>query len=150
MALCNPCGPGQSPARAFHNATELLHHYHHDAELPQPLLSTHARLLCCCSDTISLPVYSFLNGSKIRDYFLKSHPPGSSFAEIHPLKIPVRQLECKQKNTTLQAPGKIFIELPHPVSPLFVPTQSSSTLQGGSYELRKGLGSKKKSRKRME
>lgn len=35
------------------------------------------------------------------------------------------------------------MKVPHPVSPLFVPTQSSSTLKGGSYELKGGSGLKK-------
>ena len=82
-----------------------------------------------------------------RSDFLKSHPPRSNFAEIPPLKIPIGQLQHRQENATLQPPGKIFKKVPHLVSPLFVPTQSSSTLQEGSYELRKGSGSKKKTQK---
>ena len=116
-------------------------------ELPPTLLITIARFLCCCGDAIFLPVCSFLNRSKIRANFLKSHPWGSNFPEIYPLKIPVGQLQCKQKNAILQAPGQIFMKVPHPVSPLFVPTQSSSTLKGGSYELKGGSDPKKKSGK---
>lgn len=103
-----------------------------------------ARLLCCWSGTICLPTYSFFNGSETRDCFLKSHPPGSNFAERHPLKIQVGQLQHRQKNATLQAPGRIFIKIHYPAGPLFVPTQSTSTLKGGSCELREDSGSKKK------
>lgn len=102
----------------------------------------------CCYDTILLPVCKVFNGSKIRTYFLKSHPPGPSFPEICPLKIPIGRLQCKQKNAFLQAPGKIFMKVPHLVSPLFVPTQHSSTLQGGSCELKGSSGPKRKAQKK--
>ena len=90
--------PWQPPAPStMVSGTTWLHHECRDAESPSTLLITRARLLCCFSDAIFLPVCNFLNGSKIRAYFLKSHPRASNFPEIPPLQIPVGQLQCKQK-----------------------------------------------------
>lgn len=78
-------------------STTFLRHWHQDEESLLPPLIVHARLICCCSDTIFLTVCSFLNGSKVITYFLKCPPPGSNFLKIHPFKIPVGQLQHKQK-----------------------------------------------------
>lgn len=116
-----------------------------------PATSYHA-----CQVTLLLQWHNLLINVQfskwIKDHSLfpeKSPSRLQFFKKIHPLKIPVGQLHCKQKNAILQAPGKIFMKVPYPVSTLFTQTQFSSTLKGGSYELKGDSAPEKKPRKEV-